>query len=215
MTVFLTDTAKDVHDKITKYAFSGAPQTLKELQEQGANTDLDVSYQYLRFFMEDDVELERIRVEYSAGRINTSVVKGALIKVLQDILKKHQSTRKGVDDQEIAYFMTPDPVRFGNPPNDFGASKRSAGAQSSSSSTSAAASSSGGSSGGDSGVMDVTAVGAWLDFNGLSTHKQVFAEHGIDGTDLQDITHDDLASMGIATAHARKAIVRLAKGLAD
>jgi tryptophanyl-tRNA synthetase len=37
-----------------RYAFSGGQETLEEHREKGGNADVDVAYQYLLFFMEDD-----------------------------------------------------------------------------------------------------------------------------------------------------------------
>ena len=96
-----------------RYAFSAGGATLEEHRKHGGNLDLDVSYQYLRFFMEDDAELERIGSLYSKGEIGAGDVKGALIKTLQDIVKKHQEIRSSTTDEEIRYFMSADPARFG------------------------------------------------------------------------------------------------------
>ena len=60
-TIYLTDTAKQVEQKIKKYAFSGGAQTLEEHRLKGANLEIDVPYQYLTFFLEDDAKLEEIR----------------------------------------------------------------------------------------------------------------------------------------------------------
>jgi tryptophanyl-tRNA synthetase len=59
--IFLTDTPKQIKDKINKYAFSGGGQTVEEHRKNGGNCDVDVSYQYLTFFLEDDKRLEEIR----------------------------------------------------------------------------------------------------------------------------------------------------------
>ena len=59
--IFLTDTPKQIKDKINKYAFSGGGQTVEEHKAKGGNCDVDVSYQYLTFFLEDDTRLEEIR----------------------------------------------------------------------------------------------------------------------------------------------------------
>ena len=59
--IFVTDTPKKIKDKINKHAFSGGGSTLEEHREKGGNCDIDVPYQYLSFFLEDDDELERIR----------------------------------------------------------------------------------------------------------------------------------------------------------
>lgn len=60
-TIFLTDTAKLIETKIKKYAFSGGGKTLEEHREKGANLEVDIPYQYLTFFMEDDEKLADIK----------------------------------------------------------------------------------------------------------------------------------------------------------
>lgn len=59
--IFLTDTAENIKNKINKFAFSGGGATLKEHKEKGANLEVDIPYQYLRFFFENDERLEEIR----------------------------------------------------------------------------------------------------------------------------------------------------------
>jgi len=59
--IFLTDTPKQIKDKINKYAFSGGGQTVEEHRKNGANCDVDVSFQYMKFFMDDDERLDNIR----------------------------------------------------------------------------------------------------------------------------------------------------------
>jgi tryptophanyl-tRNA synthetase len=59
-TIFLTDTPAQIKNKIKKHAFSGAPKSLEELKEKGCNLKIDVPYNYLRFFLEDDEELAHI-----------------------------------------------------------------------------------------------------------------------------------------------------------
>lgn len=59
--IFLTDTPKQIKDKINKYAFSGGGQTVEEHKKFGGNCDVDVSFQYLRFFMDNDERLEELR----------------------------------------------------------------------------------------------------------------------------------------------------------
>ena len=46
--------------QILKYAFSGGRDTKEEHRQFGGNTEVDVSYQYLNFFLEDDQRLEQI-----------------------------------------------------------------------------------------------------------------------------------------------------------
>lgn len=59
--IFLTDTKNQIKSKINKHAFSGGQASIEEHKKLGGNCDIDVSYQWLRFFMEDDEKLEQIR----------------------------------------------------------------------------------------------------------------------------------------------------------
>lgn len=45
---------------MNKHAFSGGQTTVEEHREKGGNCAVDISYQYLRFFLEDDEELNQI-----------------------------------------------------------------------------------------------------------------------------------------------------------
>lgn len=58
--IFMTDTPKQIKNKINKHAFSGGGATLEEHKANGGNPDVDVAYQYLSFFMEDDEQLQKI-----------------------------------------------------------------------------------------------------------------------------------------------------------
>ncbi|KRX08829.1 hypothetical protein PPERSA_08933 [Pseudocohnilembus persalinus] len=103
--IFLTDTPQQIKDKINKHAFSGGQQT-KELQEKfGANLEVDIPYQYLRFFLDDDQELEKIGKDYSSGKMLTSAIKGKLIELLQKLILEHQERRAKVTDEDVRKFM--------------------------------------------------------------------------------------------------------------
>ena len=53
--------------QINKYAFSGGGATVDEHREKGGDCDVDIAYQYLTFFLEDDEELEKIRQVGNSG----------------------------------------------------------------------------------------------------------------------------------------------------
>lgn len=59
--IFLNDTPNSIKKKINSFAFSGGGATLQEHKEKGANLEVDIPYQYLRFFLENDERLEEIR----------------------------------------------------------------------------------------------------------------------------------------------------------
>jgi tryptophanyl-tRNA synthetase len=110
--IFLTDTPKQIKTKINKYAFSGGQATVEEHKEKGGNCEIDISFQYLRFFLEDDEKLEKIRSDYSSGELLSGFLKKELIDILTPMVLQHQEKRKLVTDQLITEFMTPRKLNF-------------------------------------------------------------------------------------------------------
>jgi len=103
--VFLTDTPKQIKDKINKHAFSGGQETLEMQRQLGANLSVDVSYEWLQFFLEDDARLAQIGIEYASGAMLTGDVKKELILVLQELVGAHQERRKEVTDAVVQQYM--------------------------------------------------------------------------------------------------------------
>uniref|UniRef100_A0A6U4Y2F4 Tryptophan--tRNA ligase, cytoplasmic n=1 Tax=Neobodo designis TaxID=312471 RepID=A0A6U4Y2F4_NEODS len=108
--IFLTDTDKQIKDKINKHAFSGGGATKEEQWELGGNVEVDVPIQWLAFFLEDDAEYARIKAEYAAGRMMTGEVKKILIGLLQDMVKSHKEARKAITDANLSEWMSPRPM---------------------------------------------------------------------------------------------------------
>ncbi|XP_037815226.1 tryptophan--tRNA ligase, cytoplasmic-like [Lucilia sericata] len=111
--VFLTDTPKQIKNKINKYAFSGGRTTVEEHRALGGNPDIDVAYQLLKFFLEDDAELERVRLAYSKGEMLTGELKKLAIETVTPIVEQHQTARKLVTDEILQDFMKIRPLKFG------------------------------------------------------------------------------------------------------
>eukprot|EP01054_Gregarina_sp_Poly1_P002328 Gregarina_sp_Poly_1__2327@NODE_1621_length_3693_cov_115_410645_g1068_i0_p1_GENE_NODE_1621_length_3693_cov_115_410645_g1068_i0NODE_1621_length_3693_cov_115_410645_g1068_i0_p1_ORF_typecomplete_len411_score54_43tRNAsynt_1b/PF00579_25/4_4e66_NODE_1621_length_3693_cov_115_410645_g1068_i024593667 len=105
--VYLTDTPKQIKTKVNKYAFSGGKDTAEEQRLYGANLNVDVSYQYLTFFLEDDLELERIGNAYAKGEMLTGEIKAKLVEVLTKIIVEHQKNKAAVSDDNIKAVMNP------------------------------------------------------------------------------------------------------------
>ena len=107
--IFLTDTPEDIERKIKVHAFSGGQETKKLQEELGANLDVDVSYQWLRFFLEDDDELAKIGESYGSGKgeyWSTGLVKAKLVDVLKTLVSDHQSRRKNVTEDVVEEWMS-------------------------------------------------------------------------------------------------------------
>lgn len=112
----MRDTPSQIKNKINKYAFSGGKVSVEEHREQGGNTDVDVSFQYLRFFLDDDEELEKIRVSYEKGELLTGELKAICIKELQTYVAAFQERRGKVSDEDVKLFMERRPLDYkGNP----------------------------------------------------------------------------------------------------
>ncbi len=93
--IALTDNPKTVKNKINKYAFSGGKETLEEHKKLGGNPDIDVSFQYLRMFLEeDDDKLQEIYNDYKSGKLTTGELKKYTIDKLNSFLKDHQAKRE-------------------------------------------------------------------------------------------------------------------------
>jgi len=92
-TMFLNDSMENIEKKI-KSSFSGGQTTVEEHRSKGGNPDVDVAYQYLRyFFEEDDNELERIREEYVSGKLLTGEIKSICIEKASEWMKNHHELK--------------------------------------------------------------------------------------------------------------------------
>jgi tryptophanyl-tRNA synthetase len=92
-TMFLNDSMKTIEKKI-KSSFSGGQATAEEHRKKGGNPDVDVAYQYLRYFFEnDDKELERIRSEYVSGELLTGEMKAICIEKASEWMKNHHELK--------------------------------------------------------------------------------------------------------------------------
>lgn len=110
--IFLDDTPKKIKTKVNKYAFSGGRETVEEHRRLGGDVDVDVSYRYLTFFLDDDGKLEEIRKAYSSGEMLSGEIKKELIDVLQPLVKEHQERRAAVTEEVLDKFFEVRPLKF-------------------------------------------------------------------------------------------------------
>jgi tryptophanyl-tRNA synthetase len=93
--IYTTDSPKEVENKINKYAFSGGQATIEEHRKKGGNPDVDVCFQYLKmFFEEDDKKLGQIEKDYRSGKLLTGELKKYTINKINSFLKEHQKKRE-------------------------------------------------------------------------------------------------------------------------
>jgi tryptophanyl-tRNA synthetase len=92
--VFLTDDPKTVRKKIWQ-AFSGGQPTVELHRKLGGNPDVDVAYQWLYyFFEEDDSRMEQIRQDYVSGKLLTGELKEILIEKVHRFLEDFSQRRE-------------------------------------------------------------------------------------------------------------------------
>ncbi|UJR11580.1 hypothetical protein I4U23_015760 [Adineta vaga] len=109
--IFLTDTPEQITGKVI-HAFNGGKDTVEEHRVKGGDCEVDVSYQYLRYFMDDEERLEQIRQDYTSEKLLTGELKTILIEVVQTLFTKHQERRKEVTMDIVRQFMTPRQFSF-------------------------------------------------------------------------------------------------------
>ncbi|KAL0265757.1 UNVERIFIED_CONTAM: hypothetical protein PYX00_011472 [Menopon gallinae] len=102
--IYLTDTPEDIKSKILKFAFSGGKDTAAEHRRLGGDTAVDISFHYLRHFLESDEELVDIKSKYERGEMLTRELKNRCIKVLQDFVMDYQSRRARVTDEDVLLY---------------------------------------------------------------------------------------------------------------
>ncbi|KAK7840283.1 tryptophan--trna ligase [Quercus suber] len=85
--IYVTDSEKDIKNKINKYAFSGGQDSIEKHRQLGANLE-----------------------EYGAGRMLTGEVKQRLIEVLTKLVERHRRARAAVTDEMVDAFMAVRPL---------------------------------------------------------------------------------------------------------
>ncbi len=103
--IAVTDDAKSVQRKINKYAFSGGRDTVEEHRRLGGDPDVDVAFQYLTFFEEDDAKLQQVSDDYKAGKLLSGELKKLAIEQLNSVLgelqQKREAAREELDRLEL------------------------------------------------------------------------------------------------------------------
>ena len=103
--IALTDSSEIVKKKINRYAFSGGQATIDEHRKKGGNPDIDVCFQYLKmFFEQDDKKLAEIERKFRSGEMLTGELKEYTIKKINYFLAEHQKNRD-LAKKQIGKFL--------------------------------------------------------------------------------------------------------------
>ncbi len=78
---------------------------MEEHKTKGGNPDIDVSFQYLKMFLEEnDEKLGEIYNNYKTGKLTTKEIKDYTVNKLNYFLKKHQKEMKKAE-KVVEKFM--------------------------------------------------------------------------------------------------------------
>ncbi|KAF2732880.1 tryptophanyl-tRNA synthetase-like protein [Polyplosphaeria fusca] len=105
--IYMSDTDKQIKNKINKHAFSGGQETLELHKEKGGNPDIDVAYQYLTYFDDDDEKLAKFADDYRKGIMMTGDMKKECISVMMEYVNKFREAREKVTEELLDQFMQP------------------------------------------------------------------------------------------------------------
>lgn len=111
--IFMTDTPKQIQKKINKYAFSGGQVSIELHREKGGDPDVDVAYQYMSFFEDNEEFLKETAEKYRSGELLSGEMKKYCIERLQKVVKEFQDRRANVSDEVLDKFMKPHKLVWG------------------------------------------------------------------------------------------------------
>lgn len=111
--ISMGDTPKQIKTKINRHAFSGGQALAEDHRRLGGDPDVDVAYQYISFFCDDDEKLVQLAKDYRAGTLLLGEMKQECIKIMLEFVAEYQERRAAVTDETMREFMTPRQLVWG------------------------------------------------------------------------------------------------------
>ncbi|KAJ2159633.1 tryptophan--tRNA ligase [Coemansia sp. RSA 552] len=106
--IFINDTPAQIKNKINRYAFSGGRTSLEEHRQYGGDPDIDIAYQYLTYFLDDDKEIAELADGYRKGTVTSGEMKARCIQVVQGFLGGIQARDKAITDDLLKNLTDPE-----------------------------------------------------------------------------------------------------------
>ncbi|KAJ1796803.1 tryptophan--tRNA ligase [Coemansia sp. RSA 2399] len=105
--IFMDDSPAKIKNKINRYAFSGGQTSLEEHRALGGNPDVDIPYQYMTYFIDDDKEIADLAEGYRKGEITSGEMKARCITIVQDFIGAFQERERAITEKDVQNFMDP------------------------------------------------------------------------------------------------------------
>jgi tryptophanyl-tRNA synthetase len=111
-TLFLNDKEEVIREKVNAHSFSGGGGngTLEDHRKYGGNPDVDIAYQYLRYFEENDEVLQETHDSFKKGDLTCGSLKEMLVKKLLTILEEVKKNRAEVTQEVLDDFYAHKPM---------------------------------------------------------------------------------------------------------
>jgi tryptophanyl-tRNA synthetase len=116
-TLFLTDSEEVLREKIKKHSFSGAGGngTLADHKKFGGIPEVDIAYQYLRYFENDDAILQDLHDRFKAGDILCEEMKGMLADKIIKVVDEVKANRSKVTQEVLDDFYAMKQMKLPQP----------------------------------------------------------------------------------------------------
>lgn len=104
-TLFLDCDPQKIAKIIKKHAFSGGGNNEELHLKYGGNIRVDICYQYLTYFLDDDAMLKHIAIEYSSGRMMSEELKTRTAELISQFIENHQKNKNALTEQDVMMFF--------------------------------------------------------------------------------------------------------------
>lgn len=116
-TLFLTDSEELLREKIKKHSFSGAGGngTLADHKKYGGIPEVDIAYQYLRYFENDDAVLQDLHDRFKSGEIACGEMKEKLADKIIQVVDEVKLNRSKITQEVLDDFYAIKPMKLPQP----------------------------------------------------------------------------------------------------
>ncbi|ELP84212.1 tryptophanyl-tRNA synthetase, cytoplasmic, putative [Entamoeba invadens IP1] len=103
--ILMNDTEKEVERKINKVAFSGGRDTMEEHRKLGGQCDIDIPFNYINIFSDDDTLVKDTFDQYSTGKMLSGEIKKVASGVMKKVVLDFEAKKKPVTNAVVKTFF--------------------------------------------------------------------------------------------------------------
>lgn len=116
-TLFLNDDEQTLRAKIMENCYSGGGGngSLEDHRKYGGNPDIDIAYQYLKYFEQDDEKLKEIHDNFKSGKMTCGEIKEIMAQKLSELMGEVRKNREAITDDVLSKFYEIKPIQLPKP----------------------------------------------------------------------------------------------------